>query len=179
MKIVSGAGSQHPLLQRLCSRRRHTEFGQTQAALTLLAVPLTATQPPRRREALPTPAVSSTSSCRQPRRAEPITSSARARLCVTAKAVGRMSAMEQHMPCRASHRRQFSAESGQRPRARIGYGCARSECDSSAFERQVMCTSADYDIYDASCGMRMFRCSGRSLWMNVTFGTGRAQTRFA
>ena len=30
-----------------------------------------------------------------------------------------------------------------------------------------MCTSADYDIYAASCGMRMFRYSGRSPWMNV------------
>jgi hypothetical protein len=42
-----------------------------------------------------------------------------------------------------------------------------------------MCTSADYDIYAASCDMRMFRYSGRGPWMNVTFGTGWAQTRFA
>jgi hypothetical protein len=61
----------------------------------------------------------------------------------------------------------------------IDYRSARNERDSSVFERQVMCTSADYDIYAASCGMRMFRYSGRSPWMNVTFGTGWAQTRFA
>ena len=42
-----------------------------------------------------------------------------------------------------------------------------------------MCTSADYDIYAASCGMRMFRYGGWSPWMKVTFGTGWAQTRFA
>jgi hypothetical protein len=42
-----------------------------------------------------------------------------------------------------------------------------------------MYTSADYDIYAASRGMRMFRHSGRSPWMNVTFGTGWTQTRFA
>ena len=42
-----------------------------------------------------------------------------------------------------------------------------------------MCTSADYDIYAASCGMRMFRYSGRSPWMNVTFVIGLTQTRFA
>ena len=34
--------------------------------------------------------------------------------------------------------------------ARIDYRLARNERDSSVFERQVMCTSADYDIYAAS-----------------------------
>ena len=61
----------------------------------------------------------------------------------------------------------------------LGLQISSNARDSSVFERQVMCTSADYDIYAASCGMRMFRYSGRSPWMNVTFGTGWAQTRFA
>jgi hypothetical protein len=47
------------------------------------------------------------------------------------------------------------------------YRLVRNERDSSVFETQVMCTSTDYDIYATSCGMRMFRYSGRSPWMNV------------